>query len=125
MAGSFPDYKPSRRNVSLGDWPVKAVRAMSGAETRLRYGDRRSEATLDLYYEALTAVEADAFISHYNSALGTYDTFTVGTPLTVGWTSGSRVTGDAAWRYAEPPQFSSNAGDCDKLNVSIKLMTVV
>lgn len=125
MAGAFPDYKPSRRNVSLGDWPIKAVRSMSGAETRIRYGDRRTDAVLDLYYENLSAAEADAFVSHYNSAIGTYDTFTVATPLTIGWDSGSKVKGDGSWRYAEPPQFSSSAGDCTRVNVSVKLTTVV
>jgi len=122
---AFPSTLPTRRNVSLGNWPVKVVRAMSGAETRMRYGDLRSDATLELYYDNISATEADAFVDHYNSTIGTYNTFSVSAPLTVGWNSGNKIKGGGAWRYAEAPQFSSNAGDCNRVNVTVKLTAVV
>lgn len=122
---SFPSLTPSRRSVSLGDTPVRAYRAMSGAETRILYGNQRSEATLELFYEKLSASEADQFVTHYDSVKGTAMTFAVGTPLTVGWVSGSKVQGPGQWRYDGPPSFEQNGGECDRVNVSVKLKTVV
>jgi len=123
---AFPTIKPSRRAVSLGDYPVKSFRSVNGSEVRIRYGNVRSEATLDLVYEKLTAAEADQFVNHYdaNSVQGTFKTFSVGTALTVGWSSGSKVQGSAAWRYAGPPKFTQAGGDCDRMDVTVKLKTV-
>ena len=122
---SFPNIKPTSRNCSLGDYPVRYYEAISGAEVRLVYGSKRRQATLDLSYEALSAAEANQFVCHYESVKGTTYTFGVGTALTVGWISGGGVQGQGAWRYDGPPSFTQAGGECDKVNVSVKLVTVV
>ena len=122
---SFPNILPTRRSVSLGDYPVKAFRSISGAEVRIRYGNVRSEATLELFYEKLSAEEADQFVNHYENVVGTFKTYGVGSPLTVGWISGNKVKhSGAAWRYDGPPRFTQNGGDCEKMDCTIKLKTV-
>ena len=122
---AFPTTLPNRRAVSLGDYPVKSYRSINGAEVRIMYGDKRSEATLELFYEKLTAAEADRFVVHYDAVDGTFKTFTVSAPLTVGWTSGGRIKGSAEWRYDGPPQFTQSGGDCDRMDLTIKLKTVL
>lgn len=122
---SFPTIKPTRRTASMGDYPVKAYRAISGAETRIRYGNLRSEATLELGYEGLSAAEAAEFANHYEAVNGTTYTFAVTTALTVGWNSGATVQGSGKWRYDGPPTFSQVGGDCDRVDVAITLKTVV
>ena len=120
----YPSLMPTRRAVSLGDWPVKSYRTINGDETRIRYGNKKSEATLELFYEKLTDTEADQFVSHYDWARGTYKTFAVGAPLTTGWRSGAKVQGTSAWRYDGPPKFNQNGGDCNRMNLTVKLKTV-
>jgi hypothetical protein len=121
---SFPTTTPSSRTVSLGDYPVKSVRSLSGAETRLRYGNARSQASCELQYKRLTPAECQAFINHYDLVGGTSNTFSVTTAISAGW-GVTGVAGSGQWRYDGPPQFSATAGDCDKSDASIKLISVV
>lgn len=122
---SYPALVPNRRSVSMGDFPVKAYESMSGAETRIRYGDQRRQATLELTYDRLTPTEADQIAAHYDSVEGTTYTFSVGTPLTEGWISGTRVQGNGQWRYADPPSFNQLGGECEQLSATVRLVTVV
>lgn len=109
----------------MGDYPVKPYETMNGAETRIRYGDQRRLARLELSYENLTSTEADLIAAHYDSVQGSMYTFTVGEPLTAGWISGARIQGDGQWRYADAPTFSQQGGECDKVQVRVSLVTVV
>lgn len=122
---AFPNLVPNKRSISMGDYPVKAYETMNGAETRIRYGDQRRQATLDLTYDRLTPAEADEIAAHYDSVEGTTYTFTIGTPLTAGWISGTRVQGDGQWRYAEAPSFSQIGGECEQMTATVRLITVV
>ena len=48
---SYPQYKPSGRNYTPGDWAQKKYKAMDGSETRIRYGNKRTDAQLSLQYQ--------------------------------------------------------------------------
>lgn len=121
---SFPTYVPNSRTVELGDYPVKAVRSLSGAETRLRYGHARSQATCQLQYQRMSPAQCQAFINHYDAVGGTSNTFSVTTAISAGWNV-SGVPGSGRWRYDGPPQFSASGGECDRSDVTIKLISVV
>jgi len=122
---SFPSLVPNRRSIALGDYPVRYFRALSGAETRIRYGNQRSQVTMELYYEKLTASETNQIVTHYESMQGTTATFSVGIAKDAGWTSGSAAQGPGYWRYDGPPQIVANGGECEYSNVTVKLITVV
>lgn len=109
---SLPSIEPSARTFTPGNFPVREYRALSGKEIRIRYGNVRTESTLDLTYENISDTDASLFLSHYNSLFGTFDTFTLGNAhlAFIGWTGTAGALTSAAgttWRYAEPPQVES------------------
>ena len=109
---TLPSITPSARNFTPGNFPIKEYKALSGKEIRIRYGNVRTEATLDLTYENITDAEASLFLSHYDSLQGTFTTFSIVNTHVVfnGWagTAGSLNSKQGtSWRYAEPSQIES------------------
>ncbi len=108
---SLPSIKPSARNFAPGNFPVREYKALSGKEIRIRYGNVRTEATLDLTYENIPDGQASLFLSHYSSLEGTFKVFSIGSSHAAfsGWAGGGLLNAAAgtAWRYAEPPQIES------------------
>lgn len=121
---SFPTLTPNARTMTLGDYPVKSVRSLSGKETRIRYGDTRSQSTCDLSYQRLKPEEVKQFVDHYDQMGGTSNTFYVGQATLVGYGLGGIKGAGSEWRYAEPPSIQTSAGNCDRSDVSVKLVSV-
>ncbi|NBS67480.1 hypothetical protein EBT31_01010 [bacterium] len=122
----FPNLTPSARSFTPGDWPVKQYKALSGAEVRIRYGNLRTESTLDLTFENITDANAAAFLNHYNETQGTFYTFGLAGAVFNGWSAGTaalNAPSGAAWRYAEPPQVTSVYPG--RSTVQVKLIAVV
>jgi hypothetical protein len=107
----FPDLAPTSRTFNPGDWPVRTFRSQSGVESRVIYGDKRTNMTLDLTFENITDAQAEQFFDHYRSVLGTYNTFAVGSKAREGWAGSSTVYGASAYgnayRYSEAPTINS------------------
>jgi len=123
---SFPNLVPSARSFTPGDFPIKQYKALSGAEIRIRYGNLRTEATLDLTYENITDASAAAFLSHYSSTQGTFLTFGIAGGVFKGWNASSgllNAPSGAAWRYDGPPQVTSVYPG--RSTVQVKLIAVV
>jgi hypothetical protein len=103
---AFPTLKPTGREFNPGDWPTKRYNAQSGAEIRILYGNRRTNATLSLSYDNITDANAQLFVEDYADQLGTFRTFTLPSDVRAGWT-GSATTIDAPpsalWRYDSAP----------------------
>lgn len=122
----FPNLTPSARSFTPGDWPIKQYKALSGAEIRIRYGNTRTESTLDLTFENITDQNAAAFLAHYNETQGTFYTFALAGAVFNGWDGGTSAlnapTG-AAWRYAEPPQVINVYPG--RSTVQVKLIAVI
>lgn len=109
---TLPSIKPSARNFTPGNFPIKEYKALSGKEIRIRYGNVRTEASLDLTYENISDTNAALFLSHYNSLFGTFNTFTIVNTHVVfsGWTGTAGLLNSSSgtsWRYAEAPQIES------------------
>ena len=115
----FPALIPSSRNFSPGDFPVKSFRAQSGAETRIRYGSKRTGMRLTLTYKNISDVNAAALILHYqNDGEGTYKSFDVGKATLAGFYGATTTTDPGSnimnidkvgnkWRYAGPPKMTN------------------
>lgn len=107
---SFPALRPTSRNFTPGDYPVKAYNSQSGAEVRILYGDTRSKMTLELGYDNISDVQAEQFLTHYEETKGTYGTFAIDSTTKAGWT-GSDTAIDSGtinrWRYADTPQLTA------------------
>lgn len=107
---AFPTLKPTTRDFSPGDWPIKRFNSQSGAEVRILYGSQRTNAKLSLGYDNITDANAQSFLDDYAAQYGTLRTFDLPTEAQTGW-SGSTSSIDAApgtkWRYESEPQVRS------------------
>jgi len=102
---TFPTTAPSARTFDPGNWAVKNYNSMSGAEIRIRYGDKRYNAKLSLQYQNIADAVADDFLTHYDSQFGTYKAFTLPTEVLTGWTGSNYIPDQEAmkFRYSKAP----------------------
>jgi len=106
----FPALRPTSRDFSPGDYPVKTYNAQSGAEVRILYGDTRSSMTLALGYDNISDSQAEQFLTHYDETKGTYGTFAIDSATKAGWAGGAEAIDSGninRWRYAETPQITA------------------
>ena len=103
---AFPALKPTGREFNPGNWPIKTFNAQSGAEVRILYGNRRTNATLSLSYDNISDSNAQLFLTDYNDQIGTLRTFTLPADVRAGWTGTTAVMDappSARWRYESAP----------------------
>ena len=127
---AFPTLVPSSRAFTPGRFPQKVFKSQSGSETRILYGDKETESTLDLSYRNIADTSADDFVIHFRSVKGTYNTFRLNavgnTNAKGGWTGSTDAIGKpsgTAWRYASAPKITSVKPGVS--NVSVKLIAVL
>lgn len=123
---AFPALVPSARSFTPGDFPTKQYKALSGAEIRIRYGDLRTDATMDLTFENISDSNAALFMSHYADRQGTFLTFALPANIFSGWKAASSLINSppgSAWRYDGPPQVTSVYPG--RSTVQVKLIAVV
>ena len=125
MTTNFPSLNPSRRDYTPGDWAQEKYRSMSGSETRIRFGDRRTDSTLSLQYQNISDTNAALFLEHYDDRLGTFKNFTIPTAVLAGWSGASYIptTNAPKFRYSEPPKVSAVRPGIS--NVSVELVSVI
>ena len=123
---AFPTLTPTSREFSPGAWPVKNYNSQSGAEVRILYGSRRTNAKLSLGYENISDSNAQLFLDDYAAQYGTLRTFTLPSAVRTGW-SGSSGSIDAppsaAWRYEGEPQVRSVRPG--RSSVTVNLVAVI
>ena len=118
----FPSLRPTSRDFTPGDYPVKAYNAQSGAEVRILYGDTRSNMTLALGYDNVSDAQAAQFLTHYDETKGTYNTFAIDDATKAGWTGGAEAIDSGninRWRYAETPQITAVKPGRSSVRVSL------
>ena len=106
---AYPTLKPSARTYTPGNWANKQYNSISGSETRIRYGDKRYNATLQLTYSNISDTDADKFLADYDANFGTYKKFTLPSEVLAGWSGTNYVpdTGAMQFRYSAPPSIAS------------------
>ena len=106
----FPEIVPTSRTFEPGDYPVKTFKAQNGAETRILYGDKRTNMKLSLTYANISDANADSFLTHYDEVKGTSRTFSVKPITKAGWSQGTdsldAVPHGNKYRYEGPPQLT-------------------
>ena len=68
---NFPDLVPTARSMSPGDFASKVFRSQSGIESRVQYGNKAFNKTLDLEYSNITDALAASIHDHYLACNGT------------------------------------------------------
>ena len=124
-AVAFPNYRPSSRRYSPGEYAQRQFQAQNGAVTTLRYGNKRSSARLDLTFSNISDAAAYAILENYEDVTVANDwvTFTTAN-VAVGAQNNLhqyiREVGGSGlhWRYAEPPQVESVRPGISTVSVS-------
>ena len=120
---AFPSLTPTGRQFTPGDFPSKRFNAQSGAEVRILYGSRRTNAVLSLSYANVTDANAESFLDDYSDQLGTFRTFTLPSAVFEGW-SGMVSKLDAPsgtkWRYDAEPQVQAVRPGISSVTVSLR-----
>ena len=118
----FPALKPTSRDFTPGNWPVKSYKSQSGAEVRILYGDTRTNMELTLGYDNISDAQAQQFLTHYDETKGTYNTFAINSSTKAGW-AGTATAIDSGtinrWRYADPPQVTAVKPGVSSVRVSL------
>ena len=107
---AYPTLAPTGRSFSPGDYPIKTYQSQSGVETRILYGSKRTNMTLELSYDNITDADAQSFADHYDETKGSYLTFAIADAVRSGWTGAPTtidVVSGAAWRYDGPPAITA------------------
>ena len=132
----FPQLVPTARSMSPGDFANKVFRSQSGIESRVQYGNKASNKTMDLDYNNITEADAAAIHDHYLACNGTLyyfglprnpksgnETFSVNDGSESMSNRFSVTPFGMRYRYAEPPQFSSVKPG--RMSVTVKLIGVL
>lgn len=77
MPVAFPAIQPTGRSFSGGRWPNTGSRAQDGTRTVRRYGDKPSDATLQLQFANITTAQSDQIRAAYDAAFGSVDSLTL------------------------------------------------
>jgi hypothetical protein len=113
-ARAFPAIKPTSRSYSPGAFPQVEFRALNGATTVIRYGNRRSNSELKLTFQNISDQNAAALLSLYEQTTVTDDWITF-TPAdgaagaSAELASYLREVGGSGlrWRFSDPPSVDS------------------
>lgn len=111
---AFPPLKPTSRRYTPGRFPQTEFRALNGATTIIRFGNRRYDAELQLSFSNTTDANAALVLALYeqSTAVDDWITFTAndgavgaGAELAkyIRETGGSGLR----WRFSEPPAVDS------------------
>lgn len=141
--GAFPAIKPTRRSFSLGEYPIKIYRSLSGKTIRRSFGNRPYGATLELTFENVDENTLTLLYNHYHVCYGNSTGFTLSDEVMAGLSTDSGVTkqlkagdpylvlqalgiGGGAdnamfWFYSEPPQIESTYRNLS--TISFKLVS--
>lgn len=110
---AFPNLKPSTRSYSPGEFASTEFKALNGAITKLRYGNRRHNSTLSLTFANISDDNAVLILDHYNLITLTGDWASFSTTSAAAGASAALVpwleesVSGLRWRYASPPNVSS------------------
>ena len=115
----FPNIKPTTRSFTMGDYPSKTYRSLSGVIFKRAFGNKQTGYTLDLTFRNIgdtselrsLSGNAKQIINHYNDVDGTFSSFTLPARVFEGMDNDFRDLirnpSNVKWRYAEPPKVNS------------------
>ena len=111
MAAQFPGIKPSERSFSVGQYPTKTYRALSGATVKRSFGNRAYGYEIQLAFNNITDAITTQLLTHYDSTYGGLDRFTLPSELFAGMSSSltAKIQSPTQikWEYSKPPEVKS------------------
>lgn len=73
MPVDFPTIQPTSRRFTGGKWPNSGSRSQDGTRTKRRWGDKPSDAMLDLQFANIFTTQADLIDAAFDAAFGGID----------------------------------------------------
>jgi len=123
MSIVFPSLKPSQRQFSLGVFPTKVYRSLSGTAIKRSFGNRPNSYQLTLEFENVSDSIVSQIIAHYNSTSGGFSRFSLPLSIFSGMdttlTGQTREPGGIRWEYAAPPSVRSIYRDTSTVSVQL------
>jgi len=131
MASRFPTIRPTTRTFTMGDYPSKTYRSLSGVIFKRAFGNRQTGYTLDLTFRNIGDTSelrplsgtAKQIIDHYNDVDGTFSSFRLPNRMFAGMDSDLesliQAPTDINWRYAQPPQVQSVKSGVSTVTVNL------
>lgn len=128
---AFPNIKPTTRNFTMGDYPSKTYRSLSGTIFKRAFGNKQTGYTLNLTFRNIGDTSelrslsgtAKQIIDHYNDVDGTFSNFTLPARVFEGMDNDFRALirspSNVKWRYAEPPQVQSVKSGVSTVTVNL------
>lgn len=125
---AFPKIKPTQRSFTLGDFPVKIYRSLSGKVLRRSFGNKPFGATIDLVFENIPESTAKQIYDHYYGQQGTLLGFTLPAEVYAGlssselgqlFTQGGPNANTLEWLYSQSPEMESVYKGITTVSVSL------
>ena len=127
----FPEIKPTARQFTMGDYPNKVYRALSGATFRRNFGNKQTGYKLELQFRNIGDITElqrgsgtlDIIMNHYNTVEGTFESFGLPDKVFRGMNVLVRDlfyrASDIKWHYAAPPTIESVKEGVSNVTVSL------
>ena len=117
MAVAFPDLSPVQRSFQQGRYPTKRFVAMNGAATTRIYGDKATEASIDLEF-IVDDTDLKQLTDCFENAKGVYDEVTLSTKMFDGLSITAFPT-YLKWHWSQAPAVSSLQPDLSRVTVTL------
>jgi hypothetical protein len=123
MSQTCPSIVPSQREFTLGQFPIKTYRALSGATVKRSFGNKPNSYKLSLFYQNLHDPDTVELLRHYRDTSGGFERFRLPNGLFAGMTNNLQgfiqSPYDIQWEYVGPPTIQSVYREIS--NVTIEL----
>ena len=128
---AFPNIKPTTRSFTMGDYPSKTYRSLSGVIFKRAFGNRQTGYTLDLTFRNIGDTSelrsrsgtAKQIIDHYNDVDGTFSSFALPARVFEGMDNDFkdliRSPSNIKWRYVGPPKVQSVKSGVSTVTVNL------
>ena len=121
---------PTTRSFTMGDYPSKTYRSLSGTIFKRNFGNRQTGYRLDMTFKNIgdvTPLKTDSgaakeILEHYEDVEGTFESFLL--PGVIfrgmdGLKDKIQKPADISWRYAEPPKVQSVQANVSTVTVRL------
>jgi hypothetical protein len=104
----FPSLRPTGRNYTMGQLPIKVYRGLNGGTVKRVFGNRLLGHAIELSFQNISDANTKLIIDHYNGQYGSYERFTLPDAVFSGVDNATllstlKAPANIQWEYAEPP----------------------
>lgn len=111
MSSAFPAIRPTEREFTLGTFPTKSYRSLSGATVKRSFGNRPYGYQLRLVFANIQDATTNQLLQHYEDTSAGFNRFTIPAQVFSGMSDDvrSRIQSpyNIRWEYASPPTVQS------------------